>query len=327
MNLHTSFHPHHLSVPVGKLAGNPQSGQSHPLARPMNKNLADSLADKLAKGKPVAIGPKGKVSDKKSTDTLSCPDGRLAENGAQPHPLARPRQAAATNASLAESLADKLAAGKPIAVGAKGKVSDKNKTDTLQTPRGELADTLRGNMSAGRPKKLPSGKPLCVPPARLCAQWYHQNPALLAVETASMRDSIFSDFVLKELNDGTLYWDGYLQPGIMQDACWHVCAVYPVNFPTPIMGGTMRVYLADPSLKQIEDTLGVRLHHVLFDNEGDRYICTARADDVDHIRRGRDVAYTGAVTSLLLATKWLTALELVLTGRMSLSLFNSPGGI
>ncbi len=290
-----------LRVPAAVLAGesSPQPSTPHPLARPNNPTLARTLAKKLKKGEPVVLGSQGQATEQPGGNTITIPKGTLAGEPPAPqpapHPLARP-----TNNTLAQTLARKIRNGEPVQLGQSGNAGDTNNGNTVSIPKD----------------------------CRLAAQWYQENPRLLNVEVETMRRSIFSDFVLMRQSDDTYYWEGDIIPGIMEHGRWHVCALYPQNFPTPTMGGTMRVYLVDPTLEQIEETLGVRLHHLLRDENSDRFLCTAREEDVEHVRRGMSSsAITGAVTSLALATKWLAALELVLTGHMSVELFNSPGGI
>ncbi len=229
---------------------------------------------------------------------LEIPKGTLAAEGGL-NPQAINSLPKPVNASGAKSLADKLKNGETVIIGRGGSTTDTRGGQTLEIPKGTLA-----------------------------AHWYEASPTLFEAEVSSMRSSVFSNFELGQFQDGSLYWEGIITPGIMPDMSWRVCAVYPHNFPTPTMGGTLRVYLLTPTLEQVEAGLGCLAHHVLPDSAGNRYLCTAHAEDVATIRMGRSSSgYMGALATLLNATKWLSALELVFTGQMSVSDFNTPGRI
>jgi hypothetical protein len=89
------------------------------------------------------------------------------------------------------------------------------------------------------------------------------------------------------------------------------------------MGGSVRVVLLDPSIDTVINALGWRPHHLLYNEIDGTYLCTTRAEDISY----GGYAETTAIQTLTWAVKWLTALELVLTGDLSKELFNKPDGI
>lgn len=238
-----------------------------------------------------------------------------------------------------QKVADMLKKGQPIPLGKDGDVTGKEQTELVTQP-GKLAvldpDKLKTKKVADMLKKgqpLPLGDggdvtgkeqtKLVTQPGKLAAQWYQDNPQMLEDEKDLMRQSPFSDFELYRLNDGSLCWIGTLRPGIMKDIEWEVMAVYPNNYPAPRMGGSVRVYLRNPTVQNVHDALGYWPHHLINDGEGGRFLCTTRAEDLQYSR----YSYSTAVTTLALAVKWLTALELVMVGELDENLFNQPDGI
>lgn len=196
-----------------------------------------------------------------------------------------------------KKLAQDLEQGKPLHIGHSGDVTGKEQTE-LVTQKGKLA-----------------------------AQWYVNDPELYEDECAAMHQ-FFPQFDLQRVDDSSsrwnncLCWVGELKPGIMENQSWNVMAIYRPNHPTPIMGGSVCVYLLDPTIEQVDEALGFQPHHCIYDGEGGRYLCTTRAEDMSD---GQYV--TSAVQTLTWAVKWLTALELVMTGDLSASKFNQPDGI
>ena len=89
------------------------------------------------------------------------------------------------------------------------------------------------------------------------------------------------------------------------------------------MGGSVRVVLLKPDIDMVINALGWRPHHLLYDEQDGTFLCTTRASDMSY-----QTAYeTTAVQTLTWAVKWLTALELVMTGDLSKELFNKSEGI
>lgn len=97
-------------------------------------------------------------------------------------------------------------------------------------------------------------------------------------------EAFFPQFELQRIDDSSsrwyncLCWVGELAPGILQGQSWEVMAVYQPNHPTPCMGGSVCVYLLDPTMEQVDAALGFRPHHA---------IMMERVEDiyVQHVRK------------------------------------------
>ena len=261
--------------------------QKGQLAVDVSKLKRKKIADDLASGKPLHIGASGDVTGKEQTELMT-QKGKLAIDVSK---LKR------------KKIADDLASGKPLHIGASGDVTGKEQTE-LMTQKGKLA-----------------------------AQWYVLDPELYEAECQAMKH-FFPQFELQRIDDSSsrwyncLCWVGELAPGILQGQSWEVMAVYQPNHPTPCMGGSVCVYLLDPTMEQVDAALGFRPHHAINDGEGGRYLCTTRAEDMSNNRIIGDNAYTTtAVQTLTWAVKWLTALELVMTGDLDPNLFQKTDGI
>lgn len=166
---------------------------------------------------------------------------------------------------------------------------------------------------------------LIVESGRLAYQWYELHPELWASEKEAMRQ-FWPDFKWGKWHDGRLYWEGYIQPGVYGNGRnkYYVMAIYNADFPRATMGGALHVIPIKPSINEIEQFLGAKLHHILPSNEDGRYLCTTTREDMHGLSES---VYTTAAQTLGWATKWFTALELVMSGNMSLATFNNPVGI
>lgn len=243
-------------------------------------------------------------------------------------------------ADLRASIANRLRNNKEIEVGNDGDVTGKTKGTKLTVQPGKLADAasdlramianrLRNNKEIevgndGDVTGKTKGTKLTVQPGKLAyGQWYEEYPQLLEDEKASM-NHFFPHFTLHKNKDGRLFWHGTLRPGILKDGwAWEVGALYNNDHPTPVMGGSVRVVLLNPTMQDVENSVG-QLHHVLRDPIDGPYLCTTRAEDMS----GMNSNYvTTAAQTLSWAVKWLTALELVLSGELSLAEFNQSNGI
>lgn len=204
--------------------------------------------------------------------------------------------------------------------------------DTQELMRRQLAHKLENNeefVIGGRngnvmDQNSPTGR--LVEPGRLAArQWYELYPELWETEKEAMRQ-FWPDFTWGKWQDGRLYWEGFIQPGVYGNGQqkYYVVAIYNPDFPRKVTGGAVHVIPIKPSINEIEQYLGARLHHVLPDNVDGRYLCTTTVEDM----HGLDERYyTTAAQTLGWATKWFSALELVMSGNMSLRTFNDPVGI
>ena len=258
------------------------------LAIDVSKLKRKKIAEDLASGKPLHISASGDVTGKEQAELMT-QKGKLAIDVSK---LKR------------KKIAEDLASGKPLHISASGDVTGKEQAE-LMTQKGKLA-----------------------------AQWYTLNPELFDDECQAMK-RFFPQFELQRIDDSSsclnncLCWVGELAPGILPEQSWQVMAVYKPNHPTPCMGGSVCVYLLDPTIEQVEEALVVkRVFHSLTDHDGGRYLCTTRAEDMSDNRVEGDYAYTTtAVQTLTWAVKWLTAVELVLTGDLDIRYFQEEGMI
>lgn len=241
-----------------------------------------------------------------------------------------------------QKLADDLKKGRPLKLGSSGNVTGQEQTK-LVTQEGKLAldpsklkrQKLADDLKKGRPLKLGSSgnvtgqeqTKLVTQEGKLAVQWYEADTELYQDEREAMCD-FFPQFELQKINDSSsrwnncLCWVGALKPGVLEDVEWEVMAVYRPNHPTPIMGGSVCVYLLDPTIDKVYEALGYWPHHLIKDGEGGKYLCTTRSEDISN-----GTYVTSAVQTLTWAVKWLTALELVMTGDLDENLFNQPDGI
>ena len=167
-----------------------------------------------------------------------------------------------------------------------------------------------------------TGGGISIPAGKLAIkQWYEKDSGLLAAEKAAMARA-FPFFELEKLNDGRLAWTGALNIGVMGDTSWNIIAVYNNNHPQQEMGSSVRVYLVDPDIQEISDSMGWLPTHLLRDSNNQLYLCTAEVGD---IKTGKEVTFAASVIAC--AVKWLMAFELVLTGDLSREKFNEHRGI
>lgn len=250
-----------------------------------------------------------------------------------------PSGSLAVDPSKLKKLAEDLKEGREIELSSSGDVTGKEKS-TITVQEGKLAvdpsklKKLADDLKEGREIELSSsgdvtGKEkstITVQEGKLAAQWFEHDPQLLRDEKSAM-NHFFPQFKLGKYEErnsrynGCLYWYGWLKPGIL-DLSWDLMALYSPNHPQAQMGGSVHVYLLDPSIEKVRDALGYYPHHLINDGEGGKYLCTTRAEDMSN---GHYV--TSAVQTLTWAVKWLTAFELVMTGNLSEDLFNRSVGI
>ena len=301
------------------------------------------LAKRLREGKPVEVGRDGSVAK----------DGQPKLNKIQPGQLAADEGAEARIHRQNRELAKRLQEGKPVEVGCEGNVTDKdgqpklNRIQPGQLSVGEDAESKIHGQNRELAKRLQEGTPveeigragnvtdkngpssLQIAPGKLAyyGRWYEEDPKLLDDEIDTM-SQMFPWFALDTMDDANkrLYWQGILRPGVDPRGLeWEVAAIYNNDFPTPRTGGAVRVFLLNPTIQQVIDSLGWTPHHLIHDSADGTYLCTTRAEDM---HAGSQFEYeTTAAQALTWAVKWLTALELVMAGDMSKELFNRPGGI
>ncbi|MDR1330703.1 MAG: hypothetical protein LBK07_01205 [Tannerella sp.] len=236
----------------------------------------------------------GKPIELGSSGIVTDQTGKQADLVIQPAKLAAEEDAAAQK--IREMLAKKLKDGKPVELDSSGNVTGRTGEQTkLVTQPGKLADY----------------------------QWYEREPQLFRDEKEGM-NRFFPQFKLGKMDDGRYFWHGTLRPGVLPDGwAWEIAAIYNNDHPRPAMGGSVRVVLLKPSIDNVIEALGWRPHHLLYNETDGTYLCTTRADDMSYSTH----AVTTAVQTLTWAVKWLTALELVMSGDLSKELFNRPDGI
>jgi hypothetical protein len=245
---------------------------------------------------------------------------------------------------IREQLAKDLRDGKPIELSSSGDVTGQTGEQTkLVTQPGKLAaedaaqkirEQLAKDLRDGKPIELSSSGDvtgqtgeqikLVTQPGKLAVyQWYEREPDRLAAEKQAMAH-FFPQFKLYKKSDGRYFWHGTLRPGVLPNGwSWEVAAIYNNDHPAPVMGGSVRVVLLKPDIQTVINALGWRPHHLLYCETDGTYLCTTRAEDISYGRREE----TTAAQTLTWAVKWLTALELVMSGNLSKELFNRPDGI
>jgi hypothetical protein len=193
----------------------------------------------------------------------------------------------------------------------------------------EIRERIANDLKYGRPIELaPSGDvteqtgehtKLLIPKGKLSyCQWYEREPERLKDEIEGMKD-VFPQFKLYKKEDGRYYWYGTLRPGVLPDGwAWEVVAIYNNDHPKPCDGGSVKVVLLNPDIDTVINALGWKPHHLLYSETDGTYLCTIRAEDMSY-----GTQYETTVAQILaVAVKWLTALELVMTGDLSMELFN-----
>ena len=279
---------------------------------------------------------KTKILNIKMEHVILVPKGRLAADDAA---LAAKR--AALKAKLLPGDKISLKPGNGNAVQGGGSDS------TISIPKGKLAAddiALKAKREALK-KKLMGGEKITlkgdgnvtgtssaqdatisIPKGKLAAQWYENNPTLLEAEKAAMT-KCFPNFKLGKLDDGRLYWEGELAPGVYETKfgrkkSYYVMAVYQNNHPNQQTGSSVYVYLVNPDVNDIERECGFWPSHLLRDSVDEVYLCTTEAG---FVQTGNTV--TTAASVLAWAVKWLLAYELVLTGDLPKEKFNEHHGI
>lgn len=157
------------------------------------------------------------------------------------------------------------------------------------------------------------------------AQWYQRDPELLQAEKIAM-ERAFSNFELGTLDDGRLYWQGTVSPGIYETKfgvkrTYHLLVVYSQNHPERRMGSSVFVYPLLPDAEELMDELfqktGQYPSNILRDENNQKYLCTYSCDLGEN---NNTASY-----SIAWAIKWLMFFELILTGDI-ITYHLDPGG-
>jgi hypothetical protein len=215
----------------------------------------------------------------------------------------------------------------------KGKLASSN-DDALKKKREELRKKLlegkkitinkEGNVSGDS-----SGSGISVPKGKLASfYWYERDPKLLVAEKYAM-NKFFPNFQLSKEEDGRYSWIGTINTGNMpldsewsqllgDNNNWTLQIVYDHSFPISRMGGSVKIYTINPDIDVLSKELGWTPHHLLRDEGGSNYLCTAESANV---KAGNTV--TSAATTLSWAVKWIMVYEMVLMGDVSTSQFDA----
>jgi hypothetical protein len=201
--------------------------------------------------------------------------------------------------------------------------------DAAARKRKEIAEKLKrgqdvnitntGEVVATNDPKAANENSLVVPAGKLAASfyWYERDPDLLNKERTIMQ-IYFPQFQLTKLDDGRLCWIGDLNPRGKDGGVWTIQAVYDHNHPhNNSYGGSIRVYSIKPALEDIMQEIEGNLPHLLKDEGGNYYMCTARMEDVD--AGGNFV--TTAAKSIGWAAKWTWMVEGWLNGELGDEVF------
>lgn len=134
--------------------------------------------------------------------------------------------------------------------------------------------------------------------------WYEREPDLWRNEQLAM-NMFFPQFRWSKLQDGRLSWVGEVRPRGESGGKWLLQLVYNNNHPSnSSYGGSIRVYAIQPDLDDLYQRFG-GLPHVLRDESGHLYLCTARQEDFSVSTK----ATTTAASSLGWACKWIFVFE------------------
>jgi len=201
--------------------------------------------------------------------------------------------------------------------------------DAAARKRREIAEKLRrgqdvnitnsGEVVTPDDPKASNDNTLVVPAGKLAASfyWYERDPELYRGECDVMR-AYFPQFQLDKLDDGRLCWIGTLNPRGKDGGVWTIQAVYDHNHPhNDSFGGSVKIYSITPALEDLLQELDA-LPHLLRDNAGNLYMCTARMEDVKSGKR----KVTSAATSIGWAVKWIWMVEGWLNGELGDEVFN-----
>ena len=181
----------------------------------------------------------------------------------------------------------------------------------------EVSVTSQGELVTPSDPKAGSSSSIAIPPGKLASfYWYERDKELYKDECTVMQMKQPS-FELHKLEDGRLCWIGKVNPRGDDGGVWTLQAVYDNNHPhNDSYGGSIKVYSIKPSLEDLLSELG-SLPHILTDNAGYKYICTARKDDV---KVGR--VQTTAASCIGWACKWIWMVESWMHGEMGKEIFD-----
>lgn len=147
--------------------------------------------------------------------------------------------------------------------------------------------------------------------------WYNRDMELYSGEVEVMRKR-FPYFKMDKLDDGRLCWEGDIKPGLIGDNSYHLMLVYDNNHPNnSTYGGSVKVYLVNPSIEKLESELDVVLPHTLKDGGSNRYLCTSRPEDFI----ATETESMSAASCLAWAVKWIALYEGYVAGDVTYEKF------
>ena len=93
-------------------------------------------------------------------------------------------------------------------------------------------------------------------------QWYQGYPQLLDAERAAMYDFQGDKAVLGTLADGRACWCVRCQPIIAGREKWdcrvyEICLVYDANHPRAVCGTSVKAYLLNPTLEDLQEIVNL----------------------------------------------------------------------
>lgn len=149
--------------------------------------------------------------------------------------------------------------------------------------------------------------------------WYEKYPDLYTTEIEQMK-KYFPQFSFRKLENGHLSWIGIVRPdNVRKNAVYILMLVYENNYPICLNdGGSVRVYILAPDLDKLNRDFG-GIPHLLYDEKGFVYLCTAREEDIQNSKKK---SYSAA-ESLAVALKWIAVFELWLADEISTNEFDS----
>lgn len=182
----------------------------------------------------------------------------------------------------------------------------------------EVSVTNTGEVVTPNDPKANSDSSIAIPPGKLAASfyWYERDPNLFMAEQAAMKMKQ-PGFQLEKLDDGRLCWIGDVNPRGKDGGVWTLQAIYDNNHPhNDSYGGSIKVYSIRPALEDLLKELG-SLPHILKDNTGYLYICTARKEDIDVGR-----VQSSAAVCIGWAVKWIWMVEAWMHGELGKEIFD-----
>ena len=147
--------------------------------------------------------------------------------------------------------------------------------------------------------------------------WYEKDRSLYEAEIIAMK-KFFPQFKETKTENGILSWQGKINSPIGDGTKWELLLIYDNDHPhIDSVIGSVKVYLVNPKLEDLEEKLEEKIPLLLKDLEGNLHIPTIMESDLQN----NDTILT-AVAYLGRAIKWIAFYELWLAGDLSTDEFN-----